>query len=236
MSAPLVTTQGLPEVIRDFERASTKSDAFRRSMRLAGSVVRERVRQEIDSGQIVQSRSKRLRRSIRFRVLETLRGVEGEVVPGAFYAGVIEEGRTIHAKTPKGMKFPGAYAGATLLTNAIYRRSRGQMETAARRAGVAPTSAYTRNRTRGGQLVNRKGDLYYGSKQLKPFRMGVTGQFRSMMRTGSPLVGIGWHTVQSVTIKPHPFLSAASEASAGDVAAILGGGYSAQLTSARRGA
>jgi len=230
-----VTASGLAEVVRDFENVSTKSDAFRRSMRIAGSIVRQQVREEIDSGAVVQSRSKRLRRSIRFRVLETLRGPEGEVIPGAFYAGVIEEGRTIHAKTPAGMKFPGAYAGAQLIAAGIYRRSRTQMVAAAKRGGVLPTSSYTRNRSVGGKLVNRKGDLYYGAKQLKPYRMGVSREFGSMLRSGSSYVGIGWHTVQSVTIKPHPFLERSAEASSEAVANVLGGGYSAQLTRAVSG-
>ena len=106
---------------------------------------------------------------------------------------------------------------------------------AAKRGGVLPTSSYTRNRSVGGKLVNRKGDLYYGAKQLKPYRMGVSREFGSMLRSGSSYVGIGWHTVQSVTIKPHPFLERSAEASSEAVANVLGGGYSAQLTRAVSG-
>lgn len=213
-----VRVEGLKQLERDLRVSGTKSDAFAGAMRKAGFRVRGALRRSLAAGGPLHRRSGALQRSVTYRLeKDAVAGWVAVVRPRIGYAETHMRGKTITAKTERGLLFPAAFANGQAVPGGVVRRTRRQAEKAAAKAGAAQSGRYTK--TRG---EKRRGAAYYTGKDLRPFRIATSREFA---RHNAGVARIGWIRKQSVTIPARDFLTPAATAAASDVAELLGAGF-----------
>lgn len=223
-----VEHDGVREIVRDWEKSASKGTLYRRAMYAAGLYTRSVLRDDLKRRASVGNVTGRLSRSVKVRLLDTVRGPEADVNPRAFYANVLELGRVIRPKQPGGhLTFAvGRFDGQTV-KGGIFRRGRKQMERSAKKAGIKPEASYSKT-VRG---KHQRGERYYSSRQLRPYRMGMSRNFAEGLKRGA--VSIGWVTVEQVTIPAFGFMARAGDEAAPGIAERLGDGFAAQLVRGR---
>lgn len=223
-----VETEGFRELGRELESASVRSGPFKRAMGKAAMTVKKEVQREV-SGQTLQRRTGQLRKSIGYRLLSTVHGVEGEVWARRGFAVVHEVGATITAKSERGLVFPilrGA-GGGGLIRGVALRQTKSQARKLAAREGASMSGVYRHTRTKGNVVKYRKGDRYYTNADLRPFRNRFGRVAQRAIDAGA--AEGAWVRVMSVRIPRRPFLEPAARQTADEVAEYLGNGFLSRL-------
>ena len=200
MSGELIHVSGAEEVDWAFASLNTSGDSFRRAMVAASNEVRIAMRREV--ARKFRKGKGFLERSVGYKIVKTMTGIESWIKPRAFYAGTLESGKTISAKNAPFLRFPyliGSSGGAT-----IYKRWKSTAQKYADRANARS---------------------HRNTKSYQNYLLGVRGsaEDRATLKTGE--AKLAWKRVKSVTIKPHPFVEPTARESESAVADILGSGF-----------
>lgn len=223
-----VETEGFRELDGELKSASVRSGPFKRAMGKAAMTVKKEVQREV-SGQALQRRTGQLRKSIGYRLLSTVHGVEGEVWARRGFAVVHETGATITAKSERGLIFPvlRSAGGGGLIRGVALRQTKSQARRLATKEGAAMSGVYRHTRTKGGVVKYRKGDRYYTNADLKSYRNRFGRAAQRAVDSGA--AEGAWVRVMSVRIPRRPFLEPAARDTATEVAEYLGNGFMPRL-------
>ena len=208
MSGELIHVSGFEVIDASFRSMTVVSDSFKRAMIAASNEVRIAMRREVTRK--FRKGKGYLERSVGFSIVKTMTGIESWIKPRAFYAGVLESGKTISAKNAPFLRFPyltGDAGGA-----AVYKRWKSSAQKYADRANARS---------------------HRNAKTYKDYLLGVRGsaEDRAALKTGQ--AKLAWKRVKSVTIKPHPFVEPTARDSESAVADILGSGFVAAFARAK---